>query len=252
MAEWTGRKKRQHSPVDPDATRDNLGDSEAMLAPEAPGAVSSPQHPGEVPDRSSVPGHHATRVPRATSVRRPLTEDGTAQALMNVFAAPPDKQMEPSRFEQATAAYEELRKAYPAQLPSARPAPGYALRRGDATASEMQAIEAGPAPSAPMTASGEAYSARPAGGTADVAPPARADAPASQVGSAFSPSDAPSSVRSPSDAMAGSGAVSESRSDEAAPSPGDVSSPAGTLPAAKDGEPTNQGSTGTPPPVAPQ
>ena len=253
MAEWTGRKKRQHSPVDPDAAHDHMADNEPPLASEAPGAVSSPQLPGEVPDRSTVPGHHSTRVPRATNVQRPLTEYGTAQALMNVFAAPPGKEMEPSRFEQATAAYEEMRKAYPAELPPSRPAPGYALERGDATASEMQAIEAGPAPSAPMTASGEAYNARPAGGTGEVAPPARTDAPAAEVGSAFSPSDAPSSVRSPSDAIEqGGGKVGQSRWAEAAPRPGDLSGPAGTLPAAKDGEPADQEGTGTPPPVAPQ
>ena len=252
MAEWTGRKRRQHSPIAPEAAPDNMADNETPQATESPGAQTSPQHPGEVPDRSTIPGHHSLRVPRATTVRRPLTEFGTAQEIMNVFAAAPGKEMEPSRFEQATAAYEELRKAYPAQLPPARPAPGYALERGDATASEMQAIEAGPAPSAPMTASGEAYNARPAGGTGEVAPPARTDAPAAQVGSAFSPGDAPASVRTPSDAIAPGGDVAgESRWAEAAPKPGDLTSPAGTLPAAKDGETNNEGGTSGPP-IPPQ
>ena len=259
MAEWTGRKRRQHSPTDAEASQRNQDRDETPQAPESPGAISSPQHPGEVPDRSTVPGQFATRVRRATSVRRPLTEYGSAQAIMDVYAAPPGKELDPSRFEQATASYEELRKAYPAQLPPDHPAPGYALARGDATASEMQAIEAGPAPAAPMTATGEAYNARPAGGTAEVAPPARTDAPAAQVGSAFSPSDAPASVRSPSDAAAGSGAVveggaaGESRWAAAAPKPGDLTSAAGTLPAAKDGETNNQGGgKGSMPTTAPQ
>ena len=246
MAEWTGRKKAQHSDVDPGAYARNQERDDTPLGSEAPGAVSSPQHPGEVPDRSTIPGQRRTRTPRRTlPVRRPLTEYGTAQAIMNVFAPPPDNPMDPARFEQATAAYEELRKAYPAQLPPDRPGPGYALAEGDRMASELQAIEAGPTPSAPGTATGEAYNAAPGAPTADaaaaVAPPARMEAPAAQVGSAFSPSDAPASVRSPSDAVTGGGATGtgtagESRWAEAAPKPGDLTSTAGTLPAAKDGE----------------
>ena len=259
MAEWTGRKRRQHSPTDAEASQRNQDRDETPQAPESPGAISSPQHPGEVPDRSTAPGQFATRVRRATSVRRPLTEYGTAQAIMDVYAAPPGKELDPSRFEQATASYEELRKAYPAQLPPDHPAPGYALEHGDATASEMQAIEAGPAPSAPMTATGEAYNARPAGGTGDVAPPARGEAPAAEVGSAFSPSDAPASVRSPADAAAGAGGIAEgerlgeSRWAEASPRPGDASSAAGVLPTAKDDETGDQGGeTGSMPTTAPQ
>jgi len=253
MAEWTGRRQRQHSNVDLEASHRNQDRNDFPQAPETPGATISPQHPGMVPDRSTVPGHSSRRVPPTASVRRPLTEYGTAQRIMGVFAATPGAEGDPNRFEQATAAYEELRKAYPAQLPPVRPAPGYALEQGDATASEMQAIEAGPGPTAPLTEarSGEAYNARPAGGSAEVAPPARVEASAAEVGSAFSPSDAPASVRSPADAVAGSGAVGESKWAEAAPAPGDLTSPAGTLPAAKDGETTSSGEQGMPP-VAPQ
>jgi hypothetical protein len=96
----------------------------------APGAVASPQMPGEVPDRSTVPGHFSTRVPRpAEPERRPLTQYGTAEEIMHVFPAPneePDK----SEFEQATASVEELRKAYPWQLPPAGPTPAFALDQG--------------------------------------------------------------------------------------------------------------------------
>jgi hypothetical protein len=55
--------------------------------------------------------------------------------------------MEPARFEQATASWEEVRKAYPAQLPAQRPGPGYALSRGEAIGSESQEI-GGPSPAA--------------------------------------------------------------------------------------------------------
>ena len=256
MAEWTGRKQAQHSPTSTRASQRNQEVDDTPQAPETPGAVDSPQHPGEVPDRSTVPGQFRTRVPRAKQVRRPLTEYGTSQAIMNVYAPPAENPLDPARFEQATAAYEELRKAYPAQLPPDRPAPGYALSEGDRMASELQAIDAGPAPSAPANASGEPYNAAPGAPTADagrtVAPPARLDAPAAQVGSAFSPSDAPESVRSPSDAVAGSGAVDDAKAGGDRPRPGDASSPGGTLAAEKDGQVDVEGEGHGLPPVAPQ
>lgn len=240
MAERTGRRQRQHSPTSSGANHLNQHQDQGdlPLAPDAPGATTSPQHPGMVPDRSTVPGQFATHLVAAPNPLRPLTEYGTAQRIMGAYGASPGDEGDPSRFEQATAAYEEIRKAYPAQLPPERPAPGYALDHGDAMASERQAIGAGPGPSAPATTarSGEAYNARPDGGTAEVAPPARGEASAAEVGSAFAPSDAPASVRSPADAVAGEGASTQSRWAEAAPSPGDLSSPAGTLPAAKEGE----------------
>jgi len=266
MAEWTGRRQGERSVVERRSGRREEDAGDRPRAPEAPGAATSPQVPGEVPDRSSVPGHHAVRVPRAKQVRRPLTEYGTAQAIMNVFAAPVDNPMDPARFEQATAAYEELRKAYPAELPPDSPVPGYALAEGDRMASELQAIEAGPTPSTPAAVTGEAASAAPGAPSPDaagaVAAPARTEARAAQVGSEVSPSDAPASVRSPGDAAAGSGAVTDggaagqSRWAEAAPpKPGAVSGPAGTLPAAKDAQPDGQGGNrGGPdsPPLAPQ
>jgi hypothetical protein len=99
-------------------------------SPKAPGAVASPHIPGQVPDHSTVPGHFSLRVaPPVGRVRRPLTEYGTAQEIMHVFPAPneePDK----SEFEQATASVEELRKAYPWQLPPVRPTPVFALDQG--------------------------------------------------------------------------------------------------------------------------
>jgi hypothetical protein len=99
-------------------------------APKAPGAAFSPQIPGQVPDRSTVPGHFSTRVPRPTApVRRPLTQYGTAQEIIHVFPAPneePDK----AEFEQATASREELQKAYPWQTPPDHPTAVFALDQG--------------------------------------------------------------------------------------------------------------------------
>lgn len=98
--------------------------------PPAPGAVASPQHPGQVPDRSTVPGFHAPRVPPARGpVLRPVIEYGTAQALLRALPAP-DKEAKPEAFEQVTASFEELRKAFPWQLPPLEPTPYFALDQG--------------------------------------------------------------------------------------------------------------------------
>jgi len=103
---------------------------ERPKSPKAPGAAASPQMPGQVPDRSTVPGHFSTRVARPVGrVRRPLTQYETAEEIMHVFPAPneePDK----SEFEQATASVEELRKAYPWQLPPDGPTAVFALDQG--------------------------------------------------------------------------------------------------------------------------
>ncbi len=121
MAEWQGPRHRPRRSLGAEAP------PLAPQAPEAPGAVSSPQQPGEVPDRSTIPGHATTQVKPATDARRPLTEYETAQRIMDVYAAPPGEEREPARFEQATASFEEVRKADPAQWPPVRPVPGYSL-----------------------------------------------------------------------------------------------------------------------------
>lgn len=126
MAEWIGpRHRRRSSPEKTD------GPSIPPDAPESPGAVASPQMPGEVPDRSSIAGQYVTNVPASPNARRPLTEYKTAQRIMGVFRAEPGKEREPARFEQATASFEELRKADPALLPPSRPAPGFLLGEGE-------------------------------------------------------------------------------------------------------------------------
>ncbi|HEV2127173.1 MAG TPA: hypothetical protein VGR22_00965 [Thermomicrobiales bacterium] len=99
--------------------------------PGAPGATASPQIPGKVPDRSTIPGEGElpVEVP-ATPPRRPLTEYGSAQRIMHVFAPEDGNEDDPARFEQAPISYEEMRKAYPTLRSPLRPKPGYALADG--------------------------------------------------------------------------------------------------------------------------
>ncbi len=102
-----------------------------VTAPAAPGAIRSPQIPGEGPDRSSVPDKGVLPVPPpAGEIRRPLTEYGSAQRIMGVYAPTPGKEDDPARFEQATVTYEELRKANPSLRTPVRPSAGYALADG--------------------------------------------------------------------------------------------------------------------------
>ncbi|HWV23369.1 MAG TPA: hypothetical protein VNZ58_04195 [Thermomicrobiales bacterium] len=102
------------------------------ILPVAPGAVTSPQIPGQVPDRSSVPGENQIPVPPppAGGPRRPLVERETAQGIMHVYAPKNGNEDDPARFEQATVSYEEIRKAVPFLRTPIRPAAGYALADG--------------------------------------------------------------------------------------------------------------------------
>jgi hypothetical protein len=88
--------------------------------------------PGQVPDRSGVPGHGRLPLPRATTPRPPLTEFGTAQRIMGVFALAPGAEDNVARWEQATASYEEMRKADPSLLSPVRPGPGLTMGEADA------------------------------------------------------------------------------------------------------------------------
>jgi len=110
----------------------DLPDAERANAPMAPGATRSPQVPGQVPDRSSVPEHgHLPPPLPAGEVRRPKVESSSAQGIMGVYEAHDGNETDPARFEQATASYEEVRKADPGLRTPVRPTAGYAL--GDGT-----------------------------------------------------------------------------------------------------------------------
>lgn len=101
-------------------------------APPAPGAMKSPQVPGEVPDRSTIPDEGVLPVPPASvqgEPMRPLTQYGTAEEIMGVF----DKKdiSDPTRFEMEPPSPEERRKAFGGMLRTPqRPMPGYALAGG--------------------------------------------------------------------------------------------------------------------------
>lgn len=114
-------------------------------SPPAPGGSRSPQIPGQVPDRSSVPQHGELPVaPPIGEVRRPLVEYGTSQHIMGVYENFTGEPTDPARFEQATVSYEELRKAEPRLRTPVRPTAGYALADGTRIASaELQALAAG-------------------------------------------------------------------------------------------------------------
>ena len=113
--------------------------------PGAPGATLSPQVPGQVPDRSSVPGHRELPVDLPSGeVRLPATEYGSAQRIMGVYAASDGNRDDPARFEQATATYEEMRKADPSLRTPVRPTAGYALAEGTRIANPaLSALSAG-------------------------------------------------------------------------------------------------------------
>jgi hypothetical protein len=115
----------------------------APKSPPAPGAEHSPQHPGETPDRSDIPGETVAVSPQIDGIPlRPLTQYGTAQEIMDLLPAP-GEDAEPSDFEQPPASFQEQRKAYPWQLPPVRPTSAFALDQG--IAEEPPALPAGEA-----------------------------------------------------------------------------------------------------------
>ncbi|CAN5611430.1 hypothetical protein BH23CHL5_BH23CHL5_07230 [soil metagenome] len=108
-------------------------DRKGPKSPTAPGASRSPQRPGLTPDRSSIPGHALeASPPTAGTLRRPLTQYGTAQEIMNTMPTP-EEDADPTDFEQAPAALQEQRKAYPWQVPPVRPTSLFALDQGVVT-----------------------------------------------------------------------------------------------------------------------
>jgi len=121
-------------------------------SPVAPGAVGSPQVPGEVPDRSTVPGEGVLPVPVPDGpVRRPLTQYGTSEEIMGVYDKEELAPEDPARFVQAPPSYEEQRKANPMLRTPVRPQPGYALAAGTRLASpKLAALAADAAAKAPL------------------------------------------------------------------------------------------------------
>lgn len=115
------------------------------FAPVAPGALQSPQQPGQIPDISSVPERGVLPVPvPEEGPRRPATQYKTAEDLLDVFGSSGKDVLDPTRFVQAPPSYEERRKALPWLRKPARPIEGYALSVSGARLSEqLAALQAG-------------------------------------------------------------------------------------------------------------
>lgn len=113
----------------------------STTTPKSPGAIKSPQRPGQTPDRSTLPGHHFIQAPALLGKPvRPAVQYLTAEELSNAMPVP-DEPAEPSDFEQAPASFEEHRKQYPWQTPPRRPTPWFTL--GDGIAPTDPALDAG-------------------------------------------------------------------------------------------------------------
>lgn len=165
MAEWTGQKRTLNS-IEPvrkppaDAASDHVPPS-----PSAPGAEHSPQRPGETPDAPALFGKLRGSAQALASVRRPLTEYGTAQRILGMYAFVTGAEVKPEDWEQGLAAFEEQRKAHPALQTPERPLSGYGLGLGrsapelpvetleaigDVQAVTTPVVEAAPAPAGAM------------------------------------------------------------------------------------------------------
>lgn len=170
MAEWTGQKRTLNSiapvgkpPVD--AASDHVPPS-----PVAPGAEHSPQRPGETPDTPDLIGRPRGSMQPLASVRRPLTEYGTAQSVLGMYAFAAGAEVKPEDWEQGPSAFEEQRKADPAYLTPPRPLAGYGLGLGRSApvlaVEVLEAIEETPAVATPASQGIVASVAPAADGTA--------------------------------------------------------------------------------------
>ena len=174
MAEWTGRKRTLNSLEYDDPPPANAAPSDRAAAPEAPGAIASPQIPGQTPDRPSVPGYERGELPPPASTLRPLTEYGSAQRMLRLFTPPPGTELVPSDWEQGPASFEELRKLDPALNTPERPLRGYGLGLGRQALALAAAM---PEALAAETAAELAATAEPAGIVAPVETAAQGDVP---------------------------------------------------------------------------
>lgn len=111
------------------------------FAPVSPGAIQSPQQPGQVPDISSVPERDVLPVPISVDgPRRPASQYRTAEDILQVWERTGKDVLDPERYEQfhvAPPPYEETRKALPWQRKPVRPIPGFALSINGSRLSEQ-------------------------------------------------------------------------------------------------------------------
>lgn len=110
------------------------------FAPMAPGAVQSPQQPGQLPDVSLIPGKDVLPVAiPEEGPQRPATQYKTAEEILHVWESTGKDVLDPARFVQALPSYEEIRKADPKKRKPARPISGYALSPSGSRLSEQLA-----------------------------------------------------------------------------------------------------------------
>lgn len=117
-----------------------------QFAPMTPGAIQSPQQPGQVPDVSTVPerGVLPVAIPGNGPIR-PATQYKTAEERLHVWDATGKDVLDPERFTQALPSYEERRKADPWRRKPVRPEAGFALHTtGSRLSDQLAALEAGP------------------------------------------------------------------------------------------------------------
>lgn len=127
------------------------------MVPMAPGAVDSPQEPGEVPDISTVPERAELPVPiPAEGARRPLTEYATSQHVMRVYDKAELDPLDPERFIQAPVSFEERRKANPTMRQPLRPLAGFALHTSGTRLNEQLAAISAQADAEQPTEPGQA------------------------------------------------------------------------------------------------
>jgi hypothetical protein len=82
------------------------------------------------PDDPDLPGRPRGSLPPLASIRRPLTEYGSAQRILRLFTPAAGVTLEAADFEQGPASKEEVRKADPALLTPFRPLTGHGLGIG--------------------------------------------------------------------------------------------------------------------------
>lgn len=178
MAEWNGQKRTINS-IDP--MHDPPVDDSTLHVPPvppAPGAEHSPQLPGETPDKPDLRGKPRGSAQPLASVRRPLTEYGSAQRILGMYYFPAGTEIEPEDWEQGPSALEEQRKANPDLLTPPRPLSGYGLGLGrTAPALPTETLEAvGDAQAVTTPVAGAADTPAPVPAQADPATAAPVDA----------------------------------------------------------------------------
>ena len=117
------------------------------LAPVTPGALQSPQQPGQLPDISTVPERGVLPVPiPEEGPRRPATQYKTAEDRLEVWERTGKDVLDGDRFEQfqiSPPSHEEQRHALPWKRKPVRPVEGYALSvSGSRLSEQLAALEA--------------------------------------------------------------------------------------------------------------